>query len=390
MSKRIKSEYKVLNISRNPNESHRQASFLELFYDLCFVAAISYGASELHHSLFEGHIFSGVISFIAVMFAIWWAWLNYTWYSSAYDTEDVPFRLATLIQIIGALVIASGVHKAFKEFDFSIVTIGYFITRISQVYLWIKVAFHDLERQNTAFRYATGLITAMIGWGLMYYFNSWPLWAWIPMCLYELLVPFWAENKKPTPWHPHHMAERYGLFTIIVLGESVIAATHGLEIAIESSGVNFSELLPTIGGGLMLLFSMWWIYFFKPSHSLLERNKVPVFWGYGHFFVFAAITGIGAALVVAFEHIADPEHLSDLQVNFFIAISTILFLVMVWLLIWRHQRRKSLLLGLILLCTFLILASLWAPYPVLFMGLSTSILVLFIEIKESKGYWTYD
>lgn len=382
-----KLKYKVLGISRNPEESHRQASFLELFYDLCFVAAIAYGATELHHSLAEGHIVDGLISFVAVFFGVWWTWLNYTWYASAYDTDDIPFRIATLIQIIGALIIASGVNLAFKEFDFSIITIGYFVIRISQIYLWIKSAYHDPERKGTSYRYAIGLALAMVGWVTMYFFNDWPLWAWLPMCLFELMVPFWAENKTPTPWHPHHMAERYSLFTIIVLGESVVAATQGLQLAISDTDVNLVEFIPTIFGGLLLLFSMWWIYFFKPSHPILEENKVPVLWGYGHFFIFASGTAVGAALVVAFEHVVHPDHLSDLQVGMFIGMSVIIYLFMVWLLIWRHQIKSILLFGLTLVCALLILASLLTSYSVLCMGISTSLLVVFLELKERKGYW---
>jgi low temperature requirement protein LtrA len=183
------------------------------------------------------------------------------------------------------------------------------------------------------------------------------------------------------------MAERYSLFTIIVLGESVVAATQGLQLAISDTDVNLVEFIPTIFGGLLLLFSMWWIYFFKPSHPILEENKVPVLWGYGHFFIFASGTAVGAALVVAFEHVVHPDHLSDLQVGMFIGMSVIIYLFMVWLLIWRHQIKSILLFGLTLVCALLILASLLTSYSVLCMGISTSLLVVFLELKERKGYW---
>lgn len=108
-------------LSRNPNESHRQSSFLELFFDLCFVVAIAQAATELHHAISQNHILDGVLGFFMVFFAIWWAWMNFTWFASAYDNDDTIFRIGTFIQIIGALVLAAGVAKGFKEQEYSII-----------------------------------------------------------------------------------------------------------------------------------------------------------------------------------------------------------------------------------------------------------------------------
>jgi len=71
---------------RDPNEEHRAATPLELFFDLAFVVAVASAASELHHAIAEDHVVTGLVGFAVVFFAIWWAWVNFTWFASAYDT----------------------------------------------------------------------------------------------------------------------------------------------------------------------------------------------------------------------------------------------------------------------------------------------------------------
>src|SRR5262249_11546075 len=156
---------------------------------------------------------------------IWWAWMNFTWFSSAYDTDDVPYRVATLIQIAGVLVVAAGVPRAFDSMNFGVVIVGYAIMRISLSGQWLRVPFTDPPSRATALRFATGIVTCMLGWATL------PLWpksavlvVFVVLALAELAVPLWAERARPTPWHPGHIAERYGLFVIIVLGETILSA----------------------------------------------------------------------------------------------------------------------------------------------------------------------
>ncbi len=70
-------------------------------------------ADQLHHAIAEDHVADGVVGYLLVFFAIWWAWMNVTWFASAYDTDDVAYRLLTFVQIAGVLVLAAGVPRAF-------------------------------------------------------------------------------------------------------------------------------------------------------------------------------------------------------------------------------------------------------------------------------------
>ena len=93
---------------RDPDEPGRVSTPLELLFDLVFVVAIAGSAAELHHGLSAAH-YGTVGGYLMTFFAIWWAWMNYTWFASAYDNDDVVFRLLTFVIMSGALFLAAGV-----------------------------------------------------------------------------------------------------------------------------------------------------------------------------------------------------------------------------------------------------------------------------------------
>ncbi len=349
--------------ARDPRQAHRQSSFLELFFDLCFVVAIAQAAGELHHALAEGHAAAGLPSYLTVFFAIWWAWMNFTWFASAYDNDDVPYRLATLVQIAGALVLAAGVPRGFAEHHFGVVFLGYAIMRSGLVALWLRAARTDRARRRTTLRFAAGLSAVMLGWAAMLVSGEWPLWGFWLMAGLEMAVPIWAESAGRTPWHPGHIAERYGLFTIIVLGESVLAATNAVKAALGERGAG-GPLLATAAGGLLVMFSMWWLYFAKPAERFLTSNRAGFVWGYGHYFVFAAAAAVGAGLAVAFDRAGGAAELSAAAAGAAVTVPVALYLIALWLLHLRPHRAGFLHGALFPGAAALILAATFCPWPV--------------------------
>ena len=103
--------------ARSPHEPHRASTPLELFFDLVFVVAIAQAAGGLHHAIAEAHVVEALFGYLMVFFAIWWAWMNFTWFASAYDCDDLPYRLAVFVQITGALIMAAGVPAMFESAD---------------------------------------------------------------------------------------------------------------------------------------------------------------------------------------------------------------------------------------------------------------------------------
>src|SRR4029079_19640661 len=98
---------------------------------------------------------------------IWWAWMNFTWFASAYDNDDVPYRLAVMVQIVGALILAAGVPRAFDDRDFAVVAAGYVVMRVALVSLWLRAAVEHMEGRGCALRYAIGVAACQVGWILM-------------------------------------------------------------------------------------------------------------------------------------------------------------------------------------------------------------------------------
>ena len=87
-----------------------------------------------------------------VFFAIWWAWVNFTWFASAYDVDDLLYRLFTFVQIVGVLILAAGVESAFTAGNFTIMTIGYVVMRVAMVAQWLRAAAGDPAARPAALR----------------------------------------------------------------------------------------------------------------------------------------------------------------------------------------------------------------------------------------------
>lgn len=347
--------------ARGRDEAHRVASPLELFFDLCFVVAIAQAGVALVHSVAEAHAGQGLLNYAMVFFSIWWAWMNFTWFASAYDNDDALYRVVTLLQIAGVLVLAAGVSRAFEEHEFLAVWLGYVLMRLALIVQWLRVArSSEGAERTTALRYTFGVLLCQVGWlGLLVLPEGGRAWVFLVMAPLEMCVPAFAEKDHPTSWHPHHIAERYGLFTIIVLGETIAAATVAVKSGIDENDA-LGEVLPIAAGGLLIVFAAWWIYFVVPIHGHLRSNRQAFLWGYGHYLVFASAAAIGAGLEVAVEQAVGKAHISTQAASAAVTLPTALYLLTVWLLHSRHFKvgvPQQLVLPvaavLVICCTFL-------------------------------------
>ncbi|MFF4743771.1 low temperature requirement protein A [Streptomyces sp. NPDC001268] len=347
--------------ARRRDEAHRTATPLELFFDLCFVVAVGQAGVQLVHAIAANHVAEGVVGYLYVFFGIWWAWMNFTWFASAYDCDDVPYRIATLVQICGVLIYAAGVPAAFTENDWTITVIGYIVMRIALTAQWLRAAASENRgpARNTALFYAASLVLCQLGWlSLLFAPEDWRRWLFLILVAAELLVPAMAERRHQTAWHPHHISERYGLFTIIVLGETMFATTVAVQSALGHAK-DISELAPIAAGGILIIFSAWWIYFAVPAHERLKGNREAIPWGYGHYLIFASAAAIGAGLEVAVEQSVGKAHIPTLTASAAVTVPTAIYLLTVWFLHARHFKEtlaQQLVLPVavpaVLLCTF--------------------------------------
>lgn len=324
-------------LPRNPHESHRVATSLELLFDLIFVVAIATAGVQLHHSMIENHLSTGLVHYLMVFFALWWAWMNFSWFASAYDNDDAFYRVMTFVQIIGSLVIAAGIPMAFQKDDFDVIVAGYVIMRLGLVVQWLRVAASDLERRKTAIRYVIGIVIVQLAW-LLFHFAPIDLTLFIfaGLVCAELSVPLWAEAASRTPWHPHHIAERYSLLTIIVLGESIVGCYSAIADALQSQLLSI-ELIFLMVGGLIIMFTMWWAYFDNEVGDTLTTRKRVFSWGYGHFFIFISIAMIGASLAAAVDVATHQAHISDQMAGWLVAIPLVIYTGSLWALHEAHM-----------------------------------------------------
>jgi low temperature requirement protein LtrA len=370
-------------VGRPRDEEGRSATTLELFFDLVFVVAVAFAANALHHGLGENTIWEAIIRFAQVFFAIWWAWMNFTWFASAFDTDDVPYRLTIFVAITGALLLAAGVPDAFENGDFTLATIGYVVMRLALVSLWLRAAHSDVDHAATAYRFASGVSLAQVGWvALLFAPASIAGAGFVFLVILELLVPVWAERATPTPWHPEHIEERYGLFTIIVLGESILASSTALqEVTADTAGS--VDLILVVIGGLLTVFSMWWLYFERPRRDLLVSLRRAFIWGYGHYFVWAAAAAVGAGLSVAIDHAGDHGSLGDLGAEAAVAFPVSIYLLAMWVLHYVPRASGRFVYSLTApLAALLILATPLTGRSVLLTGI---ILATLLAIKLTRG-----
>ena len=370
------------------DEAHRVSTPLELFFDLCFVVAVAAAATELHHAEGDpGHLASRIVSYLMVFFAIWWAWMNVTWFASAYDSEDVLWRLSVLVVIAGALVLAAGVPSAFEDRDFLVVTIGYCIMRTSLVLMWLRAARDDPPRRATSRRMALGVTLCQLGWiGLLFVPSAVKMPCFVVLVVAELMVPVLGERHGRTPWNPGHIAERYGLFTLIVLGESVLSGSVALGSVIGDTE-HRTAVWGIAVGGLLLVFSMWWKYFARSAEELLTSSRQAFVWGYGHLVVYASAAAVGAGIAVAVDQATGHLDIGTQLAAACVTVPVSLYIVTVY---WLHLRPQADAQGRTwtLLGVPLLLACTWAPQPVLLAGLCAAGMVaanVLLDARDARS-----
>jgi low temperature requirement protein LtrA len=363
--------------AREPAEPFRASTPLELFFDLCFVVAVSLAAARLHHALGEQHVGAGLVGYLMVFFAIWWAWMNFTWFASAFDTDDALYRVTTLVQIIGALVLAAGVPAAFDRTDYTVITTGYVIMRLAMVAQWLRAGVANPAQRRTTLRYAGGIALVQVGWVLRLLLPpSLGVAAFLLLAVAEMAVPAFAERAGWTTWHPGHIAERYGCFTLIVLGEVVLGSTSAIQEAL-AEGEHLGTLLGLAAAGVVIVFSMWWLYFDESAERLLSSQRIALRWGYGHYLVFASVAAVGAGLEVAVDFDTGRTELPPLLAGFAAAVPVAVFLLSVWLLQVRPRpggRMQALNIAYPVVAV-LVLVTPWSPAPIHLTAVLVAVLV---------------
>jgi low temperature requirement protein LtrA len=327
---------------RDPYEEHRVATPLELLFDLTFVIAFGISANEFAHLLAEDHVGAGLLGFSFATFAVCWAWINFSWFASAYDTDDWIYRLLTMLQMVGVIIMALGFPPMFASIehghnvDNRVMVAGYVVMRIALVAQWLRAAKQDPEHRSACLTYAVAVTVAQVGWiATIFLHTTVPVTLAIVALLIgvEFMGPVIAETRKGgTPWHAHHITERYGLLTIIALGEGVVGTVASLSAVVGAQGWSFDAVFVVVAG-VGLTFGMWWTYFIVPQAELLHAHRERSFlFGYLPVVTLGAIVATGAGLHAAAYYIEHQSKLSSVETVLSVAVPVAIYIASIYLL----------------------------------------------------------
>ena len=330
---------------RDPEEQGRVSSPLELLFDLTFVVAVGTAASQFAEMMAEGHPGQAVTAFVLAMFAISVAWISFSWFASAFGTDDWLYRALTMVQMIGVVVFSLGLPAMFHSVDegghleLRVMVLGYVVMRIAMVLQWWRAARESPTFRDVGMANIRWTVIVQVCWTVVA-FTHLPLAAvfaaFIVLGALELVLPVLTQGSAGgTPWHPHHVAERYSLFAIIVLGEGVVGtvASSG-DLLGGVDGTHWSgNAIAVVVAGVGLTFGMWWVYFATPFGDILaHRRSRGYLFGYGHIPLFIGVAGAGAGLHVAGLQLEHHSEISDVAVVLSLAVPVGLYLLMVYLL----------------------------------------------------------
>lgn len=294
-------------ILRVMDQEGRSATWLELFFDLCFVASVASLGAVLH----ADPTWQGALRFAALFVPVWWGWMGFTWYATAFDTDDVVYRLSLLAAMLAILALAVSVGRM-RDGDTTGFVVSYVVLQAILVSLLLRARQHAHETRNFTTWYAGGYAVGGLIWlASLAVPTPGQYWVWVIAMAVLMTTPMLAvRTYEGQPFDSSHIPERYGLFTIIVLGESVIAVA----AATAGTGWAFASGL-TAAAGFGIAACIWWVYFdFVEATALRRDDMVRAFvWGYGHLGVYVGIAATAVGIQFAIDAVAEQHALSSVE-----------------------------------------------------------------------------
>ncbi len=357
------------------------ATFVELFFDLVFVFAITQVTHYAAHHLDP----QGVIRSVLVFWLIWWGWTQFTWALNAADTDHHHVRLATLISTGVAFAMAFSVELAFAEVAgealwFSSSYVG---VRIFGLVLYYKVVCTNVVHRSAVLTFSAfslaGLAAVVAG---SFFDPALRAWVWLCAVAFDIAAAWFVGNRRVWDLHAEHFAERHGLIVIIALGESLIIAGSALTVGISSA------ILATGAVAVLLTCLLWWTYFGRVREVLEEqlslrtgRERALLGRDAYTFWHFPLVSGI-VALAVGFEAAFHPNDYSSGRMATAIGLGLALFLIATAGALWRAVGCVLWNRLLVLTVTLVALAMRASATPIEILGIGCVSLVTVIAIEQ--------
>ena len=248
----------------------------------------------------------------------------------------------TMLQMVGVVILALGFPQMYASIehggyvDNRVMVAGYVVMRIALVGQWLRAAKQDPDRRSACLTYATAVTVAQIGWAATIFLHTSVSATFAVVAVLigiELLGPVLAEKRMGgTPWHAHHITERYSLVTIIALGEGVVGTVASVSAAVGAQGWSFDAVFVAVAG-VGLTFGMWWTYFIVPQADLLYARRERSFWfGYLPIVTLGAIVATGAGLHAAAYYIEHHSKLGSVETVLSVAVPVATYIASIYVL----------------------------------------------------------
>lgn len=283
-------------LTKHGHDEDRRVTWLELFYDLVYVAALI----QLGNTLSEDVTTGGFARFAILFALLWWAWTGVTFYINRFVVDDAFHRILVYLQMVGIALMGVSVGGAFDDLSHQF-TLAYVFARVVLALLYLRSWNVEKEMQPLIRIYvgSYGLGIALWIASLFAPVSTAPI-LWVTAMLLEVIAVFLPRARELQARfapHVHHMRERFGIFVIIVLGESFIKIiTSTLKIAVNVDILVFSML------GIFVVFGLWWLYFSKMEATDLRAERfAPYIWIYAHLPLTTGLIAFGVAAKKVFQ-----------------------------------------------------------------------------------------
>lgn len=286
------------------NERERHASWLELFFDLVFVLAVA----QVAHVLNEHSDFAGTLKFLALFVPVWWSWVGFTFYADRFETDEAIYRVLTFTAMLAVAALSLNLETAFSAAGDAPFIFCYVLVRVVLIALYVRAAYHVPLARALCLQYIYGFGFAVLLW-LASLLAPTPVryWIWAAAMILELVAPFLNIKKtQTTPFDQSHIPERFGLFTIIVLGEAVVATANGAAKVVW----NF-QTIAAASIGFAMAACIWWLNFdFVEDGAIKSKSLAPRFvYLYGHYFLVASVVALGIGVEHAVKETSSYSYL---------------------------------------------------------------------------------
>jgi low temperature requirement protein LtrA len=286
----------------------RRVTFLELFYDLVYVVIIA----ELSHTLAGNISLTGIGIFVFLFIIVWWAWFNGAMYHNLHGNNDIRTRVFTFLQMITVAAMAVFAHSAMGEGSTGF-ALAYAAFHLILMWLWWRTGIYDSNHRPLSQPYSSTFLNTSVLFIISIFIPApWRFALWVLALLIDLalLSLLWTNRNTAIQEEINRVVlispsavERFGLFTIIVLGEVIVGVVSGVAEHAHLSWLAGS----TASLGMLIAIGLWWIYFdFVSGRSPIPRTSKRLGWIYLHLPVTMGITAVGASILNVVEHAGEP------------------------------------------------------------------------------------